>query len=294
MDFRQLHYFKEIVKQGSISKAAEVLHIAQPPLSQLLKKLENDLGTTLIHRYRQKWELTETGKLLYQYADQVLIHTQDVKQRIREIEQGIAGTVNIGVSSTCSNMLIDYVSLFRTQYPNVKMNIVTGNSEELLKRLEQREIDMAILLRPSNSEKYQIKTLKKQPFVVIMPTSWLPLFSSQDITLEKIASFPFIMLGAIEGHFLHESILQIFLEHSLEPDIIIECKDVTMVIALVNKGLGLSIIPRMNDASPLLEHITLVELKQFDVYTEPVFLRLKDELIPKAAAQFWEGIDSMK
>ena len=54
------------------------------------------------------------------------------------------------------------------------MNLVTGNSEELLKRLEQREIDMAILLRPSNSEQYQMKRLKKQPFVVIIPTSWLP------------------------------------------------------------------------------------------------------------------------
>ena len=291
MDFRQLHYFKEIVKQGSISKAAEVLHIAQPPLSQLLKKLENDLGTTLIHRYRQKWELTETGELLYQYADQLLMQMQDVKQQIREIEQGIAGTVRIGVSSVCSNIVIDYVSMFRTKYPNVKMNLVTGNSEELLKRLEQREIDMAILLRPSNSEQYQMKRLKKQPFVVIIPTSWLPLFSSQDITLEKIVSFPFIMLGAIEGHFLHESILQTFNEHNLEPNIIIECKDVTMVVALVNRGLGLSIIPRMNYTSPLLEHITLVELKQFNVYTEPVFLRLKDAPISKAATQFWESVD---
>ena len=62
-------------------------------------------------------------------------------------------------------MLIDYVSMFRTQYPNVKINIVTGNSEELLKRLEQREIDVALLLRSGNSEQYQMKILKKQPFV---------------------------------------------------------------------------------------------------------------------------------
>ena len=99
------------------------------------------------------------------------------------------------------------------------------------------------------------------------------------------------MLGAMEGHFLHESILQTFNEHNLEPNIIIECKDVTMVVALVNRGLGLSIIPRMNYTSPLLEHITLVELKQFNVYTEPVFLRLKDAPISKAATQFWESVD---
>ena len=290
MDFRQLHYFKEIVKQGSISKAAEVLHIAQPPLSQLLKKLENDLGTTLIHRYRKKWELTETGEILYQYTEKMLKLTQDVQQRIREIEQGIAGTVSIGVSYSCSNMLIDYVSIFRTQYPKVKINILTGNSEELLTRLEQREIDVALLLRPDNSEQYQMKRLKKQPFVVIIPTSWLPRFSSENITLDQISSFPFIMLGAMEGHFLYQSILQTFNKHHLEPNIIIECKDVTMVVALVSKGLGLSIIPRMNYTAPFLEHVTLLELEPFNFSTEPVFLRLKDEPISRTASQFWETV----
>lgn len=72
MDIRQLRYYKEIVDQGSISKAAERLHIAQPPLSQLLKKLEDDFNTELIRRYRQKWEITESGELLYRYAVQIL------------------------------------------------------------------------------------------------------------------------------------------------------------------------------------------------------------------------------
>ncbi|MGE6599727.1 LysR family transcriptional regulator [Bacillus proteolyticus] len=291
MDFRQLYYFKEIVKQGSISKAAEVLHIAQPPLSQLLKKLETDLGTTLIHRYRQKWELTETGEILYQYANQMLMQIQDVKQQIQEIEQGIGGTVSIGVSSTCSNMLIDYVSTFRTQYPNVKINIVTGNSEELLKRLEQREIDVALLLRLGNSEQYEMKILKKQATAVIIPTDWATSFSSQHVTIEQIAKFPFIMLGAMEGLSFNENLLKAFDEHQVKPNIIIECKDISMVVSLVSKGLGLSVIPRMDYTSPFLEHTTLFELKQFDFHLEPVIVKLKDQRISKVASQFWEMVD---
>ncbi|MBE5107472.1 LysR family transcriptional regulator [Bacillus thuringiensis] len=291
MDFRQLYYFKEIVKQGSISKAAEVLHIAQPPLSQLLKKLETDLGTTLIHRYRQKWELTETGEILYQYANQMLMQIQDVKQQIQEIEQGIGGTVSIGVSSTCSNMLIDYVSTFRTQYPNVKINIVTGNSEELLKRLEQREIDVALLLRLGNSEQYEMKILKKQPTAVIIPTSWAKSFSSQHVTIEQIAKFPFIMLGAMEGLSFNEDLFKVFDEHQVKPNIIIECKDIRMVVALVSRGLGLSVIPRMDYTSSFLEHTTLFELKQFDFYLEPVIVKLKDQRISKVASQFWGMVD---
>ena len=291
MDFRQLYYFKEIVKQGSISKAAEVLHIAQPPLSQLLKKLETDLGTTLIHRYRQKWELTATGEILYQYANQMLMQIQDVKQQIQEIEQGIGGTVSIGVSSTCSNMLIDYVSTFRTQYPNVKINIVTGNSEELLKRLEQREIDVALLLRLGNSEQYEMKILKKQPTAVIIPSSWATSFSSQHVTIEQIAQFPFIMLGAMEGLSFNEDLFKVFDEHQVKPNIIIECKDIRMVVALVSRGLGLSVIPRMDYTSSFLEHTTLFELKQFDFHLEPVIVKLKDQRISKVASQFWEMVD---
>ncbi|WP_283747284.1 LysR family transcriptional regulator [Bacillus cereus] len=291
MDFRQLYYFKEIVKQGSISKAAEVLHIAQPPLSQLLKKLETDLGTTLIHRYRQKWELTATGEILYQYANQMLIQIQDVKQQIQEIEQGIGGTVSIGVSSACSNMLIDYVSTFRTQYPNVKINIVTGNSEELLKRLEQREIDVALLLRLGNSEQYEMKILKKQPTAVIIPSSWATSFSSQHVTIEQIAQFPFIMLGAMEGLSFNEDLFKVFDEHQVKPNIIIECKDIRMVVALVSRGLGLSVIPRMDYTSSFLEHTTLFELKQFDCHLEPVIVKLKDQRISKVASQFWEMVD---
>ncbi|QUG83643.1 LysR family transcriptional regulator [Bacillus nitratireducens] len=291
MDFRQLYYFKEIVKQGSISKAAEVLHIAQPPLSQLLKKLETDLGTILIHRYRQKWELTATGEILYQYANQMLMQIQDVKQQIQEIEQGIGGTVSIGVSSTCSNMLIDYVSTFRTQYPNVKIKIVTGNSEELLKRLEQREIDVALLLRLGNSEQYEMKILKKQPTAVIIPSSWGTSFSSQHVTIEQIAQFPFIMLGAMEGLSFNEDLFKVFDEHQVKPNIIIECKDIRMVVALVSRGLGLSVIPRMDYTSSFLEHTTLFELKQFDFQLEPVIVKLKDQRISKVASQFWEMVD---
>lgn len=291
MDFRQLYYFKEIVKQGSISKAAEVLHIAQPPLSQLLKKLETDLGTTLIHRYRQKWELTATGEILYQYANQMLMQIQDVKQQIQEIEQGIGGTVSIGVSSTCSNMLIDYVSTFRTQYPNVEIKIVTGNSEELLKRLEQREIDVALLLRLGNSEQYEMKILKKQPTAVIIPSSWAASFSSQHVTIEQIAQFPFIMLGAMEGLSFNEDLFKVFDEHQVKPNIIIECKDIRMVVALVSRGLGLSVIPRMDYTSSFLEHTTLFELKQFDFHLEPVIVKLKDQRISKVASQFWEMVD---
>ncbi|MFJ8064813.1 LysR family transcriptional regulator [Psychrobacillus sp. NPDC096426] len=289
MDIRQLHYYREIVKQGSISKAAEVLHIAQPPLSQLLKKLETELDTTLIHRYRQKWELSETGQLLYQYAEHLLSQTEEVKRRIHEIEKGTAGSVRIGVSSACSNMLIDYIAEFRSQFTQIKINIFSGDSEGLLKRLKQKEIDIALLIRPNDIEQYEYKVLKKQPAILIVPDNWTFSLSAQP-RLNEIAHLPFIMLGAMEGHSFYGNIKKAFDEYGAKPNIIVECKDIPMVVALVNRGVGISIIPRMHYQSLFSEHFKIYELQQFDFSVEPVLIKLKDAPISRASAQFWEMV----
>jgi|SRR5690625_35950 len=287
MDIRQLQYYKEIVKQKNISKAAKVLNIAQPPLSQLLKELEKELGTTLIHRYRQKWELTESGHLLYKYAEQTLNQMEEIKRRIREIEEGKGGTVRIGVSSACSNILTKYIANFRERFPQIKLNIILGDSEGLLKKLKQKEIDLAFLLKPTQAELYDMKRLKKEHAVLIVPRRWAKFLSAHP-TLKEIAPYPFIMLGAMEGYFFHDNILKAFEKNDVKPNIVIECKDVPMVVSLVNREIGISIIPRMHYKSLLFESIQLYTLKQFDLSVEPVIMKLKDRSLSKAAKQFWE------
>lgn len=289
MDIRQLQYYKEIVKQGNISKAAEILNIAQPPLSQFLKKLETELGTTLIHRYRQKWELTESGKLLYEYAEQLLNQTEVMKKRIHEIEEGTGGTVRIGVSSACSNLLIDYIADFREKFTQIKINIYSGDSEGLSKKLKQKEIDIALLLKPSNTEQYETKTLKREPTILVVPNNWITSLTAQP-TLKEIAHLPFIMLGAMEGYSFNGNLLKAFEENNVKPNIIVECKDIPMVVALVNRGLGISILPRMNYKTLFFEHLKIYEFMQFDFSVEPVMAKLKDVPISKAARQLWEMV----
>ncbi|PIC57158.1 LysR family transcriptional regulator [Sporosarcina sp. P12(2017)] len=293
MDIKQLHYFKEIVDQESISKAALNLHIAQPPLSQQLKKLEMELGTTLIHRYRQKWELTETGHILYQYAKKLLLSLDDVKRQIEEIEKGSAGTLRIGVSSACLNLLVDYVSIYRKQFPDVKISIEKGNSEELLRKLDHKEVEVALLLRLEHSAHCDVLALKQQEYVVVCPRSWGDIFSSEHVTFQDLAEHPFIMLAAMEGHSYYENILKAFQEAHTIPDIVMESKDLTTVIAMVSKGLGYSIIPRVAYAVPM-EQLKIYELKQFDFRVEPVMIKTKGERVSKATSHFWELVDSIR
>lgn len=287
MNIKQLYYFREIVNQGSISKAAQTLHMAQPPLSQQLKKLEIELDTILIHRYRQKWELTETGEVLLEYANKVLSSMKDVKQKITEIEQGSAGVLRIGVSSACLNLLADYVSNYREQFQNVKIVIEKGNSEELLKKLDRKEIEVALLLRLDYSEHYHVKALEKEEYIVVAPRSWGDVFISENVTFTNIAKHPFIMLGAMEGHSYYKNILDSFEKENVIPTIVLESKDLTTVIAMVSSGVGLSIIPRVAYAVPM-EQLRIYELEAFDFHVEPVLIKTKDERISKVATQFWE------
>lgn len=286
MDIRQLRYYKEIVDQGSISKAAERLHIAQPPLSQLLKKLEDDFNTELIRRYRQKWEVTESGELLYRYAVQILGQMAEVKKKINEVEEGSAGSVNVGVSSACYNMLIDYIAEFRAQFPQIKISIHSGDSETLLNKLKQQEIDLALLIRPGNTEQFDTKSLDPEQSILIVPDSWAPSLPAEP-ALKDIGHLPFIMLGEMEDYSFHSSLLRTFKAHHIEPDIVIECKDIPILVALVNRGLGISIIPRMNYKSLFVEHLRIYEFTQFEASVEPVVMKLRDVPVSKAAEKFW-------
>lgn len=222
-----------------------------------------------------------------------MFSVEDIKRQIEEIEQGSAGTLRVGVSSACLNLLVDYIELYRERFPNVRISIEKGNSEELLKKLDRKEIEVALLLRLDYSENYVVKALEQQEYVVVSPRSWGNVFSSERVTFKEVASYPFIMLGAMEGHSYYENIIKAFEQESVIPDIVLESKDLTTVIAMVSKGIGLSIIPRVAYAVPM-EQLVIHELKQFDFRVEPVLIKKEHERVSKAASQFWELVDAEK
>lgn len=290
MDFRQLYYYREIVREASISKAAEKLHIAQPPLGQLLKRLEDELETTLIHRYRQKWEVTEAGLLLYDYANQIVGQTDQLKKRIHELEVGQGGTIEIGVSSSCYNLLIDYLQSFRSQYPEVKILIHSGDSESLVDKLKEKEIDIAIVMRPSFTDDYDVKVLDSEPNILITPESWANDLPNEP-ELKDLVHLPFIMLGAMKDYTFRNDLLKSFARRGIKPNIVMECKDLPILVSLVSHELGISIIPGMNNKSLDTEHLKIYKLPQLNVTVEPVFLKLKNIPLSTAANNFWSLVN---
>lgn len=290
MDIRQLNYFKTIVDAGNISKAAEMLYMAQPPLSQMLKRLEAELGATLIYRHTQKWELTEAGRTLYKHANHMLQKTADIKKEIQEISQGIRGNLSIGVSSTCISLLPKNIKEFRQSYPEVYIKIWKGDSSYLEELLHEGKIEAALMLLPMELANYGFLTLPKEPFVIAVPKVWGEPITKKVIRVEQIMDYPFLMLAPMEGYSVYENIVNHFYKNNLTPNFIMECKDISTLLVLVASGVGISIIPKSEIHEAYKHDITTFEIEDFFFAVEPSLIWLKDHHLSKAAERFLDQL----
>src|SRR5881394_3475376 len=125
MDNRQIHYFTEVVKQGGFSKAAEHLYVSQPTISNVVKDLEKELDVQLLIRTTRKLELTDTGKLLFQYGEQISQLYRHFYQELDDIKNAHSGSIKMGIfSSVGTEILTDILSAFNKQYPNITIHFV--------------------------------------------------------------------------------------------------------------------------------------------------------------------------
>ncbi|WP_229671688.1 LysR family transcriptional regulator [Lentibacillus kapialis] len=283
---KQLKYFKTIVDAGSISSAAKMLYMAQPPLSQQLKHLEEELEAVLINRDAKKWSLTEAGNTLYQHAAFMLQKSSDIKKEIQEINQGIRGHLSIGVSATCISYLPSIIQTYRDSHPNVYIEIWKGDSSYLEALLQDGTIEVALMLLPGQLQEYRFVRLEEEPFVLAAPKLWEADFTKGAIHLEQLINYPFLMLAPMEGYSVFEDIIHYFQKHNLSPNVIMECKDIETLLALVASGVGISIIPRSEIQEAYHHDIITTEIEGFELYVEPAVVSMKNRHLTRAAECF--------
>ncbi len=167
MDIRQLRYFIAIVEEGSISAAAKRLHLSQPPLSQQLKAMEEELDSTLVERSRKHIKLTQAGEALYKYALQMDQLMEEAKREVQEVESGVKGRLTIGVNTLSVAELPEILHSLREQYPKVTYTIQQNESAHLCKLVKDRIIELAIIRLPLELDDFSVLHLYTEPFYVI-------------------------------------------------------------------------------------------------------------------------------
>ena len=289
MDLRQLRYFKTIVDQRSISKAAEVLHMAQPPLSMLLRQLEERYGMPLIKRYRQKWEITQAGQMLYDHATQMLQQMEMFDVKMDYMTQGEVGQLRIGVSSSCLHLVGNTIRIFTQTYPKVQLQIIKGDSANLERMLFANEIDMAIILAPENMEHYESISLQSSPFALAIPNVWYEQLAESPFSIQQIKEYPFVSLEAMEGYSMLENIMSHLEEYNIPLNIVAKCKDMSVAQYLVAQKVGISILPKIQLG--YFDEVCFVDLPDLSITIEPMLFYKKEATLSPICRNFISYFD---
>ncbi|ANB57436.1 bacterial regulatory helix-turn-helix, lysR family protein [Anoxybacillus sp. B7M1] len=285
MDIRQLRYFLAIVEEGQISRAAKKLNMAQPPLSQQLRLMEEELGVTLLERQRNKKsvELTEAGKVLYEKARHVLHVFEESMREVKETGDGVRGELSLGVALLCASYLPEKLQRFREQYPHVSFRLWGGDPFSIRERLERRDIELAIVSLPIDDSGLSMVRLGTEPFVLVAPTSWEMLNDQTAVSITELADVPLLLVRREKGEGLYEQLMAEWGRFGIRPNVVCECQDVHIVLSLVAFGMGASIMPRTAIPPFIRKELRVLEITDTALCSETALVWLKDRYLSKAA-----------
>lgn len=194
MEIRILRYFLTVVREQSITKASEVLHITQPTLSRQLAQMEDEVGVKLFDRGARKITLTNEGLLLRRRAEEILQLVDKTEKELIEQEEQVEGKVTIGCGEIASVQLLpDLFESFHEKYPRVNFDLYTATADHVKDQMDRGLVDIGLLLEPIDIEKYEFIRLDvKEKWVVLMRPDD-PLAKKESITAGELSEHPLVL-----------------------------------------------------------------------------------------------------
>lgn len=250
MDLRQLRYLVALAEEGSFTRAAESVHIAQPAISQQIRRLEEELGIVLVERTTRRVTLTEAGELLVVRARRILGELEAAQSELQALSGMYAGHVTIGAMHTMGPVDLSLaLALFSERHPNVLFTVREQSSEEMAEMLRVDELDLAFLSVTERIESrgLGLHQLVSEELVVLLPRSHR-LGQRKQVVMAELADEPFISFRA--GARLRELLFAAGREAHFEPRVTLESNESQRVRRLVSRGLGVAILPRSDAEGP--------------------------------------------
>lgn len=193
MEIRVLHYFLTIAREGSITAAAEQLHITQPTLSRQIKDLEDELGQKLFHRSSHSMKLTQEGFIFRQRAEEIVAMVDKTSAEFLSMNKPLAGDIYIGCGETLAVSLIaDLIAELRKEYPDIRYHLYSGNEADVTERLDKGLLDFGILVQPADITKYDCIHLPAEDIWGVVMRKDDPL-AHKEITRADLLDLPLIM-----------------------------------------------------------------------------------------------------
>jgi DNA-binding transcriptional LysR family regulator len=241
MELFQLRSLLAVEKAGSITRAAEALHLTQPAVTQQLQSLERELGVKLTERTRRGVRLTEAGLALREQAQQALARLEEGRQRVADLRTGAAGRLTLGAGVTTSVFhLPRWLGTFRRAYPNVEIVVRTGRSREIAALVVERELDLGFVTSPVEHPELAVRALHEEEIVFVAPPDH-PLAQVRRLRAAHLADAPLILFSVGSG--FRDYMDRALSDAGIAPHVRMETDSFEALKSFVAAGLGVSFLP---------------------------------------------------
>jgi DNA-binding transcriptional LysR family regulator len=248
VQFQQLQYFVAVAETRHFTRAAELVHVAQPSLSQQIRSLERELGADLFLRARGNITLTDAGEALLPLARRILADADTARHEVQELVQLRSGRVRLGATpSVCTGLLPDVLRAFHDRYPGIRLLIEEGGSHDLVRELARGALDLALVVLPLPTPSPALTTVELlREDLVMVSSPEAPAPGGDEHRKVRIADLEGERLVMFRhGYDLRELTVAACRAEGFEPDFAVEGGEMDAVLGFVRAGLGVAVVPRM-------------------------------------------------
>jgi DNA-binding transcriptional LysR family regulator len=243
VELRHLRYFVAVAEELHFGRAAVRLHIAQPPLSQQIRRLENELGVELLRRNRRSVQLTDSGRLLLEESRPLLVQAERIEQLLGQSSAGEVGRLGIGfVGSATYETLPRILREFRSRFPKVELRLEELTTAGQAAALKAGRIDVGLIRPPVGDSSLELTPLVEERLVAALPDSH-PLAARKKVPVAALAEEPFVLVPRQLGTGLYDDVLAVCREAGFSPNVVQEASEMQTIVSLVSAGIGVSLVP---------------------------------------------------
>lgn len=282
MDLRKLRYFVAIAEELHFGRAAKRLAISQPPLSQALRQLEEEIGGPLFERNNRGVALTAAGVVLQREATKLLKHAGDVEEIAARAVRGMTGRIRIGfVGAMLFRGFMGGIRAFQDETPNIETTLLELNTEEQIKAVERDQLDVGFIHSGALGPDVAHRRLMSEPFLCCMadhhPRAGDAAVSIADLREETFILFP----RALSPHY-HDRIVAICITAGFSPRIPHEVRHWQTIVRMVREGLGISLVPASLTRAGV-EGVRFRPLREVTVHSETIAIWRREGAAPSVA-----------
>lgn len=250
MELRQLRYFVAIVDHGSLSRAAHILHVAQPALTQQLRQLEQELGVQLLHRTAQGVLNTDAGKIFYEHAQAILKQVADARSAVTQSAERPSGSVTLGLPHSISGALaLPLLTATRAHYPEITLQLTEELTGNLADQLKSGRVNLAVLFDDGQLSQFATTPLAEEELHFICRADATYAKSEQSLTLKQALAATLILPGLQHG--VRPRIESVARDAGLSVGNVIEINSIAILKSALLADMGATILP----SAPVLDEL---------------------------------------